>query len=84
MLKSFMSMTPTTDHRKQFATAARVKGKGIDFADFVAKTDLSAANGEANIATQKTTPMIPITSAAFIVLRENDRIVVMPMIKEIP
>lgn len=83
MLKSFISINPTTDHRKQFKMAATVKGNGMDFADFVAKTVLRAANGEANMATQNMTPMVPIISAAFIVGRANARIVVMPISKDI-
>ena len=64
MLTSFISNHPSTLHKRQLVTAAKVNGNGIDLADLVAKTVLSAAKGLANMATHKTTPKLPTYRAA--------------------
>jgi len=44
-------------------TVAIVKGNGIEIADFVCITVFNAANGDANIATQNITAVLPTQTA---------------------
>ena len=65
-MKSFISSIPATDQRKQLSIQARVKGRGIDLADFVSKTFFKVESGLANIKIHNTTPSFPtIDVAAF-------------------
>ena len=63
MTKSFICLSPTTDHRKQFVTVANVKGKGMDSADLVAITVFIATSGLAKRNIQNSTAAFPITWA---------------------
>ncbi len=48
MLKSFIRSTPTILQSEQLIVLAIVNGRGIESADLVAMTWLTAANGDAN------------------------------------
>ena len=69
MLKSFMKSRPVTDQSEQFMVLAMVNGRGMDAADFVAITSLTAASGDANKTMNIRMPSFPTISAA--VLREK-------------
>mmetsp|Transcript_23003 Transcript_23003/g.37876 ORF Transcript_23003/g.37876 Transcript_23003/m.37876 type:complete len:87 (-) Transcript_23003:601-861(-) len=64
MLKSFISNSPTTDHKEQLIVLATVKGRGMAAADLVAITSLSADNGLAKRSMKTSTPSFPTISVA--------------------
>ena len=64
MLKSFISNSPTTDHKEQLIVLATVNGRGMAAADLFAITSLSADSGLAKRSTNTNPPYFPTISVA--------------------